>query len=105
MRRLIYSAAALAELDEIWLWNARQFGEDWANGYMSFLRDQIRSIPESLDHDKVLQNTSGYQGELRARLIRRSKRGHGHVVIYQVSLLTVDILHIFHTAQDWPGRI
>ncbi|MGV3616600.1 MAG: hypothetical protein ACO1SV_14825 [Fimbriimonas sp.] len=38
---------------------------------------------------------------------KRNPRGHGHTVIYRldVEAATIRILHIFHTAQDIPGRL
>jgi plasmid stabilization system protein ParE len=38
-------------------------------------------------------------------LIRRKSRGHGHIAVYGVDESTVNILHVFHSAQDWQRRL
>ncbi len=39
-------------------------------------------------------------------MIQKKKRGHGHVVIYEVvGVILVRILRYFHTAQDWQTTL
>lgn len=38
-------------------------------------------------------------------LVRRKPKGYGHLVVYRVGEKTVDVLHVFHTAQDWQTML
>jgi len=40
----------------------------------------------------------------RYRLIRKG-RGHGYVAIYKIVDSTVEVIHYYHTAQDWQGKL
>ena len=41
---VIYAAAALKELDEIWDWNEKTYSRDHAAKYISFLEQHIDSL-------------------------------------------------------------
>jgi plasmid stabilization system protein ParE len=43
--------------------------------------------------------------DLRYLMIRRKAHGYGHVVVYRVTDVSVEVLHVFHTAQDWQTRL
>lgn len=42
---------------------------------------------------------------LRYIIIRRSRKGHGHLAVYQVRPDAVRVLQFFHTAQDWQNKL
>jgi len=42
---------------------------------------------------------------LRRRLVKRRSRGHGHIVFYRVEGFRLEVIHIFHTAQDWQSKL
>ena len=33
--------------------------------------------------------------------MRCKAKGHGHVVVYRFDETRIDVLHVFHTAQNW----
>jgi plasmid stabilization system protein ParE len=43
--------------------------------------------------------------DLRYFVIRRRSTGHGHVVVYRFDAQQVEVLHVFHTAQDWQTKL
>ena len=43
--------------------------------------------------------------EYQFQVLREGKKGHAHVVVYWVSGPVVEVLHYFHTAQDWPDKL
>jgi plasmid stabilization system protein ParE len=42
---------------------------------------------------------------LRYIIIRRKAGGHGHIAVYKLDGNQVNVLHVFHTAQDWQSRL
>jgi plasmid stabilization system protein ParE len=90
----------LADLGGIWDWNARKYGDGHANAYVEFLRNET----EQLDNEYARGRTVPTNSALRYQLIRRRKKGHGHVVVYEVNAI-VRILRYFHTAQDWRTKL
>jgi hypothetical protein len=38
-------------------------------------------------------------------VIQRSKRGHGHVAIYEIIDNKVNVIDYYHTAQDWQSKL
>ena len=39
----------------------------------------------------------------RYLVMRRRKKWHGHLAVYRYDDKTIDVLHAFHTAQDWQS--
>jgi plasmid stabilization system protein ParE len=98
---VVYAAAARNELDEIWDWNEKTYGRRHAANYIEFLDTQI----ESLGTEHLKGRSVGTRPDLRYLSIKLRQRGHGHVVVYSVDQQAVNILHVFHTAQDWQNRL
>jgi plasmid stabilization system protein ParE len=98
---VVYAAAALKELDEIWDWNEKTYSRDHAAKYISFLEQHIDSLGTRHQKGRVVSNSP----ELRYIQIRLRNRGHGHVAVYTADDHAVNILHIFHTAQDWQTKL
>ena len=46
-------------------------------------------------------NNLGNRPDLRYVDIRRKPKRHGHIVVYRFDDTRIDVLHVFHTAQDW----
>lgn len=40
---------------------------------------------------------------LRRRVIKKRSRGHGHIVFYRVTGTQLEVVHVYHTAQDWQS--
>jgi plasmid stabilization system protein ParE len=98
---VIRSPTAIDELDEIWQWNAERHGVPHADGYLRYLKENI----DALARDYAKGKAVGGRPDLRYILIRRRAKGHGHVAVYQFDDLGVQVLHIFHTAQDWQTKL
>jgi plasmid stabilization system protein ParE len=88
-------------LDAIWDWNAAAHSREHAVSYLEFLLNHI----EGLDVRHEQGNPVGRGTNLRYILIRRKSRGHGHVAVYRINAVTVDVLHDFHTAQNWQSKL
>lgn len=98
---LLFSPESLRSLDAIWLWNADQHGPDHADRYLAFLLSETRRLIIS----PLVGSAVPTRPALRYLLLRKRKRGHGHVAVYQVAGQTVRILDYFHTAQDWQRKV
>jgi plasmid stabilization system protein ParE len=42
---------------------------------------------------------------LRYIEVKRRRSGHGHVVVYSLTDDAVQVVHIFHTAQNWRVKL
>jgi plasmid stabilization system protein ParE len=98
---VIVSPTATAELAHIWRWNAACYSPDHADRYV----DSLKRVIVGLARTYSLGKSIGIRPDLRYVLIRRKPKGHGHLVIYRFDEKTVDVLHIFHTAQDWQTKL
>jgi plasmid stabilization system protein ParE len=91
------SPTATAELADIWRWNADRYGEGHADEYVGFLRNTIHQLPVLYKLGRPVT----VQPNLRYLVIRRRAKGHGHIAVYRCDDKSIDVLHVFHTAQDW----
>jgi plasmid stabilization system protein ParE len=98
---VVYAPLAIQDLDEVWSWNEKTYGPDHAARYVDFLERQIGALGENHSRGRVVASRPG----LRYIQIRQGKRGHGHLAVYRVDADAVHVLHIFHTAQDWPAKL
>jgi len=102
-RRLKVNRApqAIDDLDHIWRWNASRYTVVHADKYLSYLKDNIDAL--ATNHAKGRPVPA--RPELRYLMIRRKSRGHGHVVVYSADASAVNVVHVFHSAQDWPTKL
>jgi plasmid stabilization system protein ParE len=98
---VVYASAARSELEEIWEWNDQSFGRQHAANYVDFLIKHI----ERLGRDHQTGRSISARPELRYLPIKFKSGGHYHVAVYSVGERAVNILHIFHTAQDWQAKL
>jgi plasmid stabilization system protein ParE len=97
-----YTPEALANLDEIWDWNAERYGNVHADTYLEFLRNRT----DRLSADHASGKSVPAHPKLRYRVIQKRKKGHGHIVVYEASDdNVVRVLRYFHTAQDWQNKL
>lgn len=96
-----YAPLALRDLDIVWDWNAKTYGPAHAARYVDFLQRHIDALGESHPRGRVVES----RPDLRYIRISRRKRGHGHIAVYRVDVDKVNVLHIFHTAQDWQTKL
>lgn len=99
--KVIRAPTAIGELHAVWRWNAEHYGVDHADRYLRFLKDAIERLATGYAEGKEVVT----RPDLRYLLIRRRRKGHGHVAVYNFDDKDVHILHIFHTAQDWPTKL
>lgn len=100
-RTVILSPTVVDELHDIWRWNATQYSPTHADAYLGFVKKRIFGLGRHC----LRGQTISLRPDLRYLLIRRKSQGHGHVAVYQFDDMQVHVLHIFHTAQDWPSKL
>lgn len=98
---VIRSATAVDELHEIWQWNAQRYSVPHADEYLRFLKTAIDDLAETHTQGRAVSTRL----ELKYVLMRRKARRHGHVAVYTVDDNAVNILHVFHTAQNWRTKL
>jgi|ERR1700722_2100969 len=98
---VVRSPIAIDELDQIWRWNADRYGESHATEYLHFLNRAVENLSANHGKGKPVPSRLG----VRYILVRRRRRGHGHVVVYRVGEKAVTVAHVFHTAQDWQKKV
>jgi plasmid stabilization system protein ParE len=97
-----YAPEALADLDEIWVWNAERYGKVHANSYVEFLQQKT----DRLSAEYASGRPVPLNPQLQYRVIQKKKKRHGHIVVYEITgSATVRIIRYFHTAQDWHGKL
>jgi plasmid stabilization system protein ParE len=97
-----YTPESLANLDEIWDWNAEQYGRVHADSYVEFLRKRTDRLSTDYTSGKPVPTNP----TLFYRVIQKKKKRHGHIVVYEVNDDdVVRILRYFHTAQDWQNKL
>jgi plasmid stabilization system protein ParE len=101
--RLTVSISPLArrDLDLIWEWNAETYGPDRADAYDAFLLQKVATLQTGYS----LARSVLEKPECQYIIARRSSRGHGHYLVFQVFAGRVEILRIFHTRQDWQSKL
>lgn len=98
---LVYSPESLADLDEIWDWNARQHGVTHADAYIGFLTSATLRLMQFHTPGYPVPTSSVY----RYAMLRRRSKGRGHVVAFTVENQTLFVLHYYHTSQDWQSQL
>ena len=98
---VLLSPTAVEELHRIWEWNADYYSPQHADTYIRYLRDRIDELAVCHALGRVVPD----RPELRHVIIRRKPKGHGHIAVYRVSSQAVEVLHIFHSAQNWQTRV
>jgi plasmid stabilization system protein ParE len=96
---VVLSPAAVNELADIWRWNAERYSPSHADDYVAFLKNAIYRLDSFHDQGTVVS----IRPNLRYILIRRRANGHGHVAVYSFDTVHVNVLHVFHTAQNWQS--
>jgi len=94
------SFEAQDELLNIWQYNARRDGTTRADRYDDFLRKGIDKLATNHKFAKVVE----VMPELRYVTLKRRSKGDGHVIVFSVGS-AIDVLHVFHTKQDWPNKL
>jgi plasmid stabilization system protein ParE len=98
---VVLAPAAIEELVGVWQWNAERYSPTHANTYVEYLKTTIDGLAATFTRGKLVEG----RPDLRFILVRRRAKGHGHVVVYRFNRARIDVLHVFHSAQDWPGKL
>jgi len=98
---VVVSPTAAGELADIWQWNADRYGEPHADQYLAFLRGVIQQLPQLYVRGRAVTGLP----QFRYLLIRRGSKGHGHIAVFRIVEAQIDVVHVFHSAQDWQGRL
>jgi plasmid stabilization system protein ParE len=95
------SPAALLALDEIWDWNARHYGVNHADQYIAFLLAETTKLATTYFKGKPVPSMP----RLSYIVIRRRRNGHGHLAVYELIDDVIQVLHFYHSAQDWQTKL
>lgn len=99
--KVVLSPDALRALDEIWEWNASHYGIDHADRYVAFLLAETNKLAASFFRGKAVPTLP----TLSYIVIRRRRKGHGHLAVYERVGDVINVLQYFHTAQDWQTKM
>jgi plasmid stabilization system protein ParE len=91
---------AQRDINSIWEWNATDKNPARVQAYEDFLLGEINKLGVDYPKGRLVPNRPDY----RYVIAKKSVRGHGHYVIYQVESGSVEILHLLHTRQDLHGK-
>jgi plasmid stabilization system protein ParE len=102
---VIVAPEAEDELDEIYRYNISERGLTVASRYVTFLKTRIASLALDYDEGQTVQNQTDLRYLVLKQRMRRWK--DGHIAVYNINekIATVEVLHIFHTKQDWESRL
>ncbi|HZK81706.1 MAG TPA: type II toxin-antitoxin system RelE/ParE family toxin [Humisphaera sp.] len=95
------SPHAIRDLDEIWGWNFGKYGFDRADAYIAFLLAETANLAITYLAGKVVPKLPN----LSYVVIQKRRSGHGHVAVYELIDDVIQVLHFYHTAQDWQARL
>lgn len=101
---VVLSPAANDDLWEIWGDNVQQYkNAGHADAYLEFLRTGINRLATEYEDGKPIEGFPEFQ----YITLKRSRRGHGHYVIFKVDRAQqlVKVLRIYHTRMDVQGRL
>ena len=90
MKRLAFSPAAIADLNEIWDYSADHWGPDRADLYINEIRDACNSIALGQKHGRHVDARPGYL---------RISAG-SHVVYYQARGDVMNVIRVLHSRMD-----
>jgi plasmid stabilization system protein ParE len=99
--KLEFTATAQADLLAIWDWNASQYGEAHADKYIETLFAAARRLCRSPESGMPIAEFIG----LRRYLVKKRSKGHGHFIIYREEGEQLQVLHLYHSAQDWRRKL
>lgn len=97
---LEYTPGALADLEIIWDWNAYNYGNDHADRYLAFLQGQTERLRGTIQGRSVPTRP-----DFKYLTIRRRRKTHGHIVVYERIENRIRVLRYFRTSQDWQNDL
>jgi plasmid stabilization system protein ParE len=98
---IVYSERAVKTFADILEWSTERFGDSVAARYVQGLRQAVRRLGKYPLSGHPLTPDRPYR-----YLVFRARGGaKGHIVVYVVALERIEVVALFHTSQDWRGRI
>lgn len=97
------SRQALNTLDEIWDWNVLRHGKESANKYILFLLAGIELLGTTHEKGRFVPTREDFRYVVLKK--KNSRQAHGHIVVYEVESDSINVLCIYHTAQDWQNKL
>ena len=98
---LNFSRRALADLESIWEWNAKQYGFSRADRYFEFLKSATVKLILSPNPGRPVPTSTIY----RYAVLKRRSKGYGHIVVFMVEGQTLHVWRYYHTSQDWQTKL
>jgi plasmid stabilization system protein ParE len=100
---IVLSPTARTELKGIYAYNVEHRSLAEANKYEDFLLSRIARLATEYEDGREVPEFP----ELKSLTLKPSRRGEGHVVIYEIDLVTqsVHVHHLYHTRMDIQGRL
>ena len=95
------TAKASRDLDSIWQWNATAYGPAHADRYIEFVLEEIMGLCTKYELGRLVKS----RPSTRSYQVRKGSARHGHVAIFRIVGETLEVLHVFHSAQDWRKRL
>jgi plasmid stabilization system protein ParE len=96
-----YAETARRQLAEIWNWNSERYGAEHADEYIELLRQTIRKLSAEPDRGQIVD----VRPQSRFFLIQKKSKRHGHIAVYEVDQTHLNVLYLFHSAQEWRNKI
>src|SRR5689334_3975114 len=91
---------AIADLGELWQWNASHYGTQHADDYRAFVEQEIERLA---DFPSLGEITPRFP-TVRRILVKKPSAKYGHLIFYRVFEGRILVLRVLHTAQDWQSR-
>lgn len=98
---LDYSTEALADLEVIWEWNAKQRSVADADRYVDFLKSATLKLTRSITPGQPIPTSTIY----RYAILKRRRKGYGHVVVFTIEGQMLRVWRYYHTSQDWQTKL
>ncbi|OHC74120.1 MAG: hypothetical protein A3G18_04595 [Rhodospirillales bacterium RIFCSPLOWO2_12_FULL_58_28] len=96
MADYVLSNKADADLDEIYVYSYRTFGEAKADAYFLSLRDCLQTLADN-------PHLGCFAGQIQPEL--RCHRHAGHMVFYMVEPTGIFVIRVLHYAMDTPSHL
>lgn len=96
---VVFAPTAIRDLEVIWHWNEKTYGRAHAARYIESLQRQIDALGSDHRRGRAIVSRS----DLRYIELRHRSRSHRHIAVFSVSASAVNIVRVFHTAQDWQS--
>jgi plasmid stabilization system protein ParE len=88
------------DLVNIWRWNAAEYNLAHADQYLAKLNNFLADLATTYQRGMYIDREQNIAFQLF-----RKQRGHGHVIVYRQLGDIVQVLHIFHSAQNWQDQL